>query len=151
MFVRLSEPIALQDHDKEVLAQILRVLHRITVTANEQEYRSPVGPAKLSQRFARLLSTRIAAGCGKNQTPAGCSKLMRPALPIANRFSFHSRPLSYLRNWRASLNAWGPTERMQMASLIFLRKPRGEVLGERKHPAKSGGSATAALLKLFRS
>jgi hypothetical protein len=58
-FNRLSEPIALQYQDKEILAEILRVLYGVTVAANEQEDRSPVGSAKLSEGVARRLFIRF--------------------------------------------------------------------------------------------
>src|SRR5713101_6509298 len=91
MFIRLSEPIAFQDHDKEILGEILRLLHGITVAANEQEDRSPVGSAKLSQRFARLLFIRVRVGCGKNQAPACGSEHTQLGWSARRRFRFHQK------------------------------------------------------------
>src|SRR6266511_6023985 len=59
MFIGVLEPIALQNHDKEILGEILRLLHGITVAADEQEDRPPVSSAELGERLARLLLIRV--------------------------------------------------------------------------------------------
>ena len=89
MFIRLLEPITLQDHDKKILGEVLRLLDGIALAANEQEDRPPIGSAKLSQRFAFLLFIRIGVRRGKNQAPPRGSEHARFGYDPRHRFQFH--------------------------------------------------------------
>jgi hypothetical protein len=70
MFVGAPKPVALQDHGEKILGEILRFLHRVTLTTYEHEDRPPVRPAKFGERFARILLIGVRARGGKNQAPA---------------------------------------------------------------------------------
>ena len=70
MLICMFEPVALQDHDKKILGKVLCFLDRVSVTANEQEDGTPVGPAKFGQRFSRLLFIAVRVACRKNDASA---------------------------------------------------------------------------------
>jgi len=75
LLIGVLKPIALQNHDKEVLSEILGFLGRVALPAHKREYWPPVDSAKLGQRLTRHL--RIRVGCGQNQAPARGSKHAR--------------------------------------------------------------------------
>ncbi len=56
--VGLLEPVFLQDHDKKILGEILRILVRVASPADEGKDGPPIRSAKLVQRLARF---RLAA------------------------------------------------------------------------------------------
>ena len=49
-----QEKITFQDHEKEILGEILRILFRVPLATDEGKDRPPIDPAELRQRFARL-------------------------------------------------------------------------------------------------
>jgi hypothetical protein len=59
MFVGVPEPVALQNHGEKILGEILRFLHRVTLTTYKHEDGPPVRPAKFGEGFARLLLVDI--------------------------------------------------------------------------------------------
>ena len=69
-FIRLLEPAALEDHDKEVLGEILSIFCGIPAPANKGEDGPPVSPAELGQCLARLLLPALKLGPGEDHTPA---------------------------------------------------------------------------------
>ena len=75
MLIGVLKPIALQNHDKEVLSEILSFLIRVTVPANKREDWPPIDSAKFGQRRTRRLLVRVARGL--NQAPARGSKHAR--------------------------------------------------------------------------
>ena len=52
--ISLLEKMTLQDHDKKILSQILRIGNRVTFATDESENRPPIDTTELGERFARL-------------------------------------------------------------------------------------------------
>ena len=50
----LPEKITLQDHNKKILSQILRIGNRVTFATDESENRPPIDTTELRERFSRL-------------------------------------------------------------------------------------------------
>src|SRR6266545_131286 len=70
------KPVVFQHGYKKILREILRILYGIAAYADKRENGSPISPAKLGERVARLLLFSSVGG-GKDQAPAGSEKLTR--------------------------------------------------------------------------
>jgi hypothetical protein len=76
-FVRLPKPVALQDHDKEILSKILRIFGGIPAPADEGKDGAPVSPAEFGQRLAGLSLAAFKLCAGEDKAPAGSGEDVR--------------------------------------------------------------------------
>ena len=68
--IRLPQPISFQNHQEEILREILRVFSRIAAAADVGKNGSPVSSAKLGQRLSGFLLVAIGVRPSKDETPA---------------------------------------------------------------------------------
>jgi hypothetical protein len=94
MFVGVLEPVALQDHNKKILGEILGLLCRMTAPAHEQEDWAPVRPAKLRERLTRLLLVAAGVCSGQNKAPPGGCKHARFGRAGRARLNVHKEQIA---------------------------------------------------------
>jgi hypothetical protein len=68
--VGLAQPVSFQNHQEEILRDVLRVLSRIATPTDVGKNGSPVSPAKLRERFSSLLLVTVGVRPGEDETPA---------------------------------------------------------------------------------
>src|SRR4029077_1883580 len=86
------KPVVFQHVYKKILREILRIFYGIAACADKRENGSPISPAKLGERIARLLLFVSVVG-GKDEAPAGSYKLARSlSTPVAS-LPVHERTL----------------------------------------------------------
>ena len=84
----------LEHRNEKILREILGIRNGSATPADESENGPPISLAEFGQSHARTHITFPGVAARKDDAPPRGTKLIRAALPIANRFRFHSRAVS---------------------------------------------------------
>src|SRR5262249_44553460 len=93
--VGVTQPAALQYHDKKILREVLCVRHCIAASADKRENGPPISPAKLIERPSRFLFLTLRVSGGKDQGPPRGNELTRLARVLPADLRVHERHCGY--------------------------------------------------------